>query len=75
MTLIDLPLHQQKTVTNYMNGRVLRHVAKIRFGTAGGKIDMNIMVEHLLVLFGYFLTHYTLKNPLGPPFCLPLFYR
>ena len=42
----DLPLHKQKTVRNYMNGRVLRHVAKLHFGTVGGKII--IMVEHLL---------------------------
>ena len=48
----DLPRHTQKTVRNYMNGRVLRHVAKLHFGTVGGKIGMNIMVEHLLVLFG-----------------------
>ena len=56
----DLPRHTQKTVRNYMNGRVLRHVAKLHFGTVGGKIGMNIMVEHLLVLFGCYLTHYIL---------------
>ena len=57
MALICLDKHK-KTVRNYMNGRVLRHVAKLHFGTVGGKIGMNIMVEHLLVLFGCYLTHY-----------------
>ena len=59
MAVICLDTHT-KTVRNYMNGRVLRHVAKLHFGTVGGKIGMNIMVEHLLVLFGCCLTHYTL---------------
>ena len=57
---IDSPRHTQKTARNYMNGRVLRHVAKLHFGTAGGKIYMNIMVGHLLVLFGCYLTQYIL---------------
>ena len=57
---IDLPRRTQKTVRIYMNGRVLRHVANLHFDTVGGKISMNIIVEHLLVLFGCYLTHYIL---------------
>ena len=56
----DLPLHNHKTVKNYMNECVLRHIAKLHFGTVGGEIGMNIMVVHLLVLFGCYLTQYIL---------------
>ena len=50
----------QTTGRNYVNGRVLRHVTQLHFGTAGGKNDIKTNLKRFAVFIGFHLTHYIL---------------